>query len=256
MAYTHDRLLMLPTVGTAWVLSAYIVDAFSRQKTSRNVDGESSGVDNGSGELKNGTEKSKTKIVHWLSIIGAAIFLVVHGLVAPVQAVLRTMDAKEITKKTLKVAVEAEMPGPGEAENARVLVLSTPSMGTTIFGIRLLAGFPYPEAVWLVTMGTGEYKFTRTGPASFSIKVLSDDFLRGMGPRTWLEDFVFVKGERFRRGVMEVVITDVDEEGRIREFSVSIDLPLDHPDVWLLTFNGQRYVRISLPPWDPDADRR
>jgi hypothetical protein len=222
--YPHDRMLLLPTVGSAWVLASYVIDALLRDRS------------------------TAVPLALWFRRIVAVTILVIHGLMAPVQAVLDIDMHKRNAHGGLKAAMESEMPGPEGAGDARLLMLTTPTFGLFVAGLRWTEGIPYPAAVWAVTMGKGEFRFSRTGPASFAVKVLSRDFLQGIGPRDFREDFDFHEGDRFRRGVMEVTVTDV-VDGDIREFEVTIDRPLDRPEVWLLTWDGGRFVRMPMSTW-------
>ncbi|MFC1654937.1 hypothetical protein ACFL2F_03935 [Myxococcota bacterium] len=227
-AFAHNRLLLLPTIGTAWMLAAYVTGARRDQPASF--------------------------LVLWSRRIVVVLILGFHGLVAPTQALFDTNGYRKQAKKELAAALEAEMPGPEQSDDARVLLLAGPASGVYMAGLRWIAGLPYPEAVWMVAAGKGAYRFTRTGPASFSIKLLSGDFLGGIGARNCVEEFSFSRGQRFRQGAMQVVINDV-EGGRIREIEVTIDRPLDQPEVWLVVWDGKRFIRRRVPPWTPPRRR-
>jgi hypothetical protein len=139
-------------------------------------------------------------------------------------------------EKELSAALRADMPGEAQAGEARVLLLSGPPSGINMAGLRWISGYPYPEAVWVVTVGKGSYHFNRTGPDSFSIQLLAGDFLGGIGARNCVEEFGFKAGQSFRRGALEVIIQEVKED-KI------------HKAVWLLVWDGKRFVRRQLRPW-------
>ena len=222
VALPHNRMLLLPGVGFAWMLGAYVVGA----------------LDSG-----------------WVRRAIAMVILAVHGLAAPVQAVLDTISIGQHARFERTVAEKSQMPESDEARDARLVLVSGPEGGLAIAGQRFLLGYPLPKAVWVVSQGKGEYRFDRTGETSFSLKLISGSILGGIGALVYRQDFSFSEGERFRQGAMEVTVTRV-EKSRLREIHVSIDRPLDHPDVWILTWDGSRYVRQRMAPWTPGGARR
>jgi hypothetical protein len=222
-AFAHDRMLLLPTVGTAWVLASFAVASVRRSPG----------------------------MATWVLRALALVIVAYHGLVSPGLAVHATLAYGREAERAKQSALASELPGPGQAEGARVLLLATPSVGyNVVAGLRWLEGLPYPEAVWGVTTGKGEYLFSRTGERTFRIQVRSDGFLRGIEPRHCRRAFDYKQGDRFRQGAMRVTLTRM-EAGEIREFEVEIDRPLDHPDVWLMMWDGRKLVRNRLPPWTP-----
>jgi hypothetical protein len=221
VAIPHNRMLLLPSVGFAWVLGAYVI-----------------------GALEAG----------WFRRLVALLIVAIHGLAAPVQAVLETIKTGEHARFERAVAEKSQMPGESEARNARVVLVSGPEDGLAIAGQRLLLGYPLFKSVWVVSQGKGEYRFDRTGEASFSLKVVSGAILGGIGGLVFREDFSFSEGEQFRQGTMEVTVTKVAGD-RLQEIHVTIDRPLDHPDVWMMIWDGSRYVRQRLLPWTPDGAR-
>jgi len=212
--YPHDRLLLLATAGSAWVLAAFVAAAW-----------------------RSG----------WFWRIAAVAVVGIHGLVAPVQTGKGVVANTRRAEAMRRAALESDLPGAGQAEGARVLLLSSPPYGYFFPGLRWLEGLPYPEAVWVVTMGRGDFRLSCTGPNSFRVEILTHDFLRELAARICRDEFVFEEGDRFKKGALEVVITRVKEE-QVREFVVSIDRPLDHPRVWLVAWNGSRFVRMPPPP--------
>lgn len=222
VALPHNRMLLLPGVGFAWVLGAYVVGAFEPGWVRRSI---------------------------------AVLIVAIHGLAAPVQAVLDTVSIGKHARFERTVAERSQMPGGAEARDARVVLVSGPEGGLAIAGQRFLLGYPLPKAVWVVSQGKGEYRFDRTGENSFSLKLISGSILGGIGALVYRKDFSFREGERFRQGAMEVTVTGV-EAGRLRKIHVSIDRPLDDPDVWMLVWDGSRYVRQRMPPWNPGGAYR
>ncbi len=226
VALPHNRLLLLPSVGFAWVLAAYVVGALR------------TGWTDGSSEPG------------WVRRLIAVLIVSLHMLVAPVQAVLATIRLGQDARRERAVAERSQMPGNPEAGDARVILISGPEDGLFIAGQRLLLGFSLPKAIWVVSQGKGEFRFDRTGEASFSLKVISGSILEGIGALVYRKDFSFRKGERFRQGAMEITIMDVEGD-HIRKILVVIDRPLDRSDVWLMIWDGSRYTRLRMPAWTP-----
>jgi hypothetical protein len=220
--FAHNRVLLLPTVGTAWMLAAYVTGGWKDQSASR--------------------------LTLWFQRVIIVLILGAHGLLAPAEAVSETAGYAAAAEKELSAALRADMPGPAQAEDARVLLLSGPPSGINMAGLRWISGWPYPEAVWVVTVGKGGYHFNRTGPDSFSIQLLAGDFIGGIGARNCVEEFSFKAGQSFRRGALEVVIQEANE-GKIQKAEFRIDRPLDNPEVWLLVWDSKRFVRRQLRAW-------
>jgi len=221
-AHPHNFMLLLPTVGLAWVLASYVVDAWRR--------------------FRKGLPRGR------LALGAAAIFVLVHGILAPAHAVIVTELFRNKSHQALAAAMNSELPGPGEADRARVLLLSTGESSYFIPLLRWAAGLPFPAAVWVVTMGKGEYLFNQTGSNSFGVIVREGDLLANLSAHTCRKDFHLREGERFLQGAMRVTIRKVIGE-KVKEFLVAIDLPLDDPKVWLMVWDGKRFVRVPRLPW-------
>jgi len=222
LVYPHNRMLLLPSVGLAWVMAAYVFDAGRRWRA---------------------------VLPRRHLVLGVAVLLVlVHGVLAPIQTVIGNELYRRKSERMLVAALKSDLPDPSRANHARVVLLSTSPSGYFVPGLRWTAGLGYPAAVWVVTMGKGEFSFKRTGSNSFSVVVLEGDLLRNISARVCRDDFNFSEGDRFKQGAMQVVIRRV-VEGRVKEFIVAIDRPLDDPDVWLVAWDGERFVRVPPLPW-------
>jgi len=252
-AYPHNRLLMLSTVGSAWVLGSFVVKALKRNK--ERVSSAEPQAKKQQVEIEpSSTASKKSYGIQWWSVgvkkAMAILVVVFHAGIAPVQAVYEQIETEHVAKSMWKAALESDLPGPGEAENARVVMLSSPYQGAFLPWLRVAAGRPYPRAVWMVTIGKGEFEFERSGRNSFLVRLLS---LRGFlrSPQTGLDsDTIVNAGDLFNQGAMKVMITKVIQ-GQVHEFSVHLDLPLEHPDVWLVNWDGTRLVRRRFGSWPP-----
>jgi hypothetical protein len=218
--WPQDRLLILPTIGFAWVLGSAVVDYVGRFR--------------------------KKQPRRWLLVIAAAIMVIVHGLVAPVQSVVFTNGYARWIRWMDDTTATAEMPGEEESPGARVLLLNGPEHGIYFPVIRWAQGRELPAGIWVISVVQGDHTLTRTGEKSFSLEADPPGFLSGPWELLLREDSNLDVGERFRRGVLEVEIAEVDD-GQIRKIEVTVDLPLDSPDVWLLRWDGEGWVRVRAP---------
>ena len=140
----------------------------------------------------------------------------------------------------------AEMPREEENRQARVLLLNGPEHGIYFPAIRWLQGRELPAAIWVISVVQRDHVLTRTGEKSFSLEADSPGFLSGPWELLLRKDSNLREGERFRRGVLEVEITEVVDK-EICKIEVTVDLPLDSPDVWLLNWTGDGWDRIPAP---------
>jgi len=219
-AWPMNRLLILPTVGFAWVLGSAVVDYFDRFR--------------------------KKQARRWLLAAAAAVLFIVHGLVAPVQSVIFTRGYSRWIDWMDSTSAVAEMPPQEESPRARVLLLSGPEHGIYFPVIRWAQGRSWPAAVWVISVALGDHRLTRTGPASFFLEVGSPGLLNGVWELLLRKDRDMQVGRRFSRGALQVEIAGVTG-GEIRKIAVTLDLPLDSPDVWLLGWTGEGWVRIPAP---------
>jgi len=218
--WPQDRLLILPTVGFAWVLGSAVVDYLRRfrRKLPR----------------------------RWLLMTAAALLVIVHGLIAPVQSVVNSRGMAAWMSWMDDTTAAAEVPQAEENRQARVLLLDGPEHGIYFPAIRWAQGRELPAGIWVISVVQRDHILTRTGAKSFALEADSPGFLAGPWELLLRKDSNLQEGERFIRGALEVEITGL--EGReIRKIEVSLDLPLDSPDVWLLNWNKEGWIRIDVP---------
>ena len=223
--WPQDRLLILPTVGFAWALGSAVVDYLGRFR--------------------------RKEPRRCLLVIAAALLILVHGLVAPVQTAVNSYKLAGWMRWMDDTAATAEVPGEEENRNARVLLLNGPEHGIYFPAIRWAQGRELPAGIWVISVVRGDHTLTRTGEKSFSLETDPPGFLAGPWELLLRENSDLEAGERFVRGVLEVEIAEV-ADGQIRKIEVTIDLPLDSPNVWLLGWNGEGWVRVPAPkPGEP-----
>jgi hypothetical protein len=218
--WPQDRLLILPTVGFAWALGSAVVDYLDRFR--------------------------KKQPRRWLLVIAASLLIIVHGLVAPLQSAVNSHKLAGWMQWMDDTTAVAEMPGEGENRQARVLLLNGPEHGIYFPVIRWLQGRELPAAVWVISVASIDHILTRTGSNSFALGADSPGFLSGPWELLLRKDSNLREGERFARGALEVEITEV-ADGEIREIGITLDLPLDSPDVWLLGWDGNGWIRVPAP---------
>jgi hypothetical protein len=218
--WPQDRLLILPTVGFAWALGSAVVDYLDRFR--------------------------KKQPRRWLLAIAAALMVIVHGLVAPVQSVVHANGYARWIRWMDDTTATAEMPGKGENRQARVLLLNGPEHGIYFPVIRWLQGRELPAGVWVISVVPHDHILTRTGAKSFTLEADPPGFLAGPWELLLRKDSNLQAGERFARGALEVEIADVTD-GEVKKIVVTLDLPLDSPDVWLLGWDGNGWNRVPAP---------
>lgn len=218
--WPQDRLLILPTVGFAWALGSAVVGYLERFRTKQPC--------------------------RWFFVIVAGLLIIVHGLVAPLQSVLYTRGVGRWMRWMDDTSNTAEMPSEADSSRARVLLLNGPEHGIYFPFIRWVSGHRMPAGIWTISVASGEHVLTRTGSKSLTLETDSPGFLSGPWELLLREDSDMRVGERFQRGALEVEIAEV-ADGEVRKIEVSVDLPLDSPDVWLLGWNGDGWTRIPAP---------
>jgi hypothetical protein len=178
---------------------------------------------------------------------GAAIVVVYLGLIA-VLTVRWTGDFRSLARSIWRIGVDMEAPSASEAASARLLLLDAPRWATSSVPVcRLAAGLPPPAAIWQLSLVSGEHQLTSTGPTSFSLEVPAPGILHSAKEFLWRDHGLVREGEQFERGALRVEVSQV-EEGTVRRIDVGIDRPVDDPTVWLLSWRGDRYERVSPPP--------
>jgi hypothetical protein len=144
-------------------------------------------------------------------------------------------------------AVGSDLPDRAQAPRARVLLVTGRAHAIYLPVMRLVAGQAWPAAIWPVTIGRRECRWTRSGLNTFVLETDSPGLLRNGFERLFRRDEPPYPGQRFERGALHVRVAEI-EGGEVRAIEVTTDLPLDSPDVWLLHFNGRRWVRVPPPP--------
>ena len=218
--WPQDRLLILPTVGFAWALGSAVVDYIDRFR--------------------------RKQPRRWLLVIAAALMVIVHGLVAPVQSAVNSRKLASWMQWMDDTTATAEMPGEEESRQARVLLLNGPEHGIYFPVIRWLQGRELPAGIWVISVVPREHILTRSGAKSFILEADSPGFLAGPWELLLRKDSNLQVGERFVRGALEVEIVEVVNR-EVRKIGVTLDRSLDSPGVWLLRWDGEGWLRVPAP---------
>lgn len=98
----------------------------------------------------------------------------------------------------------------------------------------------------MVSPALGPHRFVRTGERSFRLEIPAPGILGSIWDKMVSDGSGVAERSLFRQGAMQVVVLRM-EGGSIREIEVTIDRPLDAPDVCLLAWNGKRLAPIQVP---------
>ena len=231
------RTLLLPSVGVAWAYAATLVNLIGSWRSSRNAP---SGDASGPGIVG---------LCRWGLQAAASLLLVLQVLGDP-PAALEATSARVAGGETLeRNALEAELPVGDELANARVLLLTSPSgvAATYMPLIRLQQGRGWPEGIWTVSPRGGSHRLTRVDGRTLRIQPTRGSMVTGSWADLFNDEVRIPYGTVLRRGVLYVQVAQSDDKGKIAAVLVSLDLPLDSPDVWLVAWDGKRWTRIDAP---------
>lgn len=234
-----NYLLLLPSVGAAWLFAAFFGDVVGswRRWWRRRRDR----------EVEAGAVPRLWRLVPVTAV--ALLLLASHLLLAPSYAqamieILRSMQADHTA-----MIQDAEFPDPSVAAGAQVLVVSTPtSLLAAYYGValRVLQPPPWPGAIWTISSASGEHRLRRDGERSFVLEIPEPGVLGSRWDRVVQHGTEVAVGSVFRSGELEVEVTRL-AAAAVREVRVRIHRPLDAPSVWLLWWDGEQLSRFRAP---------
>lgn len=224
LATPINYLLLLPSVGAAWLFASFVGACWDSWKDWRR------------------TREGGRPV---FATLAAVFLLLTHAVFAPITFALSAGMLGRTHQRPADHIAGAEAP-PG---TSRVVVVTAPN--------RLMAGYltiawgqlrtpPRPEGVWVVSPATGPHPFHRTSERSFRLEIPSPGILDSLWDQVIADGAGVAAGSRIRRGAMEVEVLRMEGAG-IREIEVTLDRPLDAPDVSLLAWDGKRLVRMRVP---------
>lgn len=212
--FPSGRLLLLPTVATAWIVARYATEAWAGRANRR----------------------------------FASLLLLFHLVLAPLGAISGTLFFGFLGRWVNEEAATIELAEAG-IDDARVLFLNAPSPMTSLYVpvIRAVLGRPPPAGWFAVSQVPGPQEFRRTGERSFRLRAAPPGFL--VTPFELLtRPAPGVTGDlAASRGILDVQAAEV-VDGQLLALDFAIDLPLDHADVHLMAFDGERIARFTPPP--------
>ncbi|HSG39177.1 MAG TPA: hypothetical protein VLE27_06030, partial [Thermoanaerobaculia bacterium] len=223
LARPINYLLLLPSVGAAWLFASFLAAWWQAWKERR--------------ERRD----------RWPLLAAPAAFflLIAHGLVAPFMFALDVQVLHRTHQRPANLVETAKVPA---GMSRVVLVTSSNRLFAGFMGLAwpMLAPSPGPDAVWMVSPALGPHRFVRTGERSFRLEIPAPGILGSVWDKMVSDGSGVAQGSRFSQGAMQVEVLRM-ERGSIREIEVTIDRPLDAPDVCLLAWNGERLVPIQVP---------
>ena len=223
LARPINYLLLLPSVGAAWLFASFLAAWWQAWKERRE------------------------RPDRWpLLAAPAAVFLLIaHGLVAPVMFALDVEVLQRAHQRPANLVETAKVPA---GMSRVVLVTSSNRLFAGFMGLAwpMLTPSPGPDAVWMVSPALGPHRFVRTGERSFRLEIPEPGILGSLWDKMVSDGSGVAAGSRFQQGAMQVEVLRMEDEG-IREIEVTIDRPLDAPDVCLLAWNGERLAPIRVP---------
>jgi len=225
--FSHNRLLLLPTVATSWLLASYLADWVAVGRG-----------DAGAGRA-------------WWRRRGSAVvaFVVgVHLLGAPMGALFGQEMFGLYAERGYTNSVNAAVPTGPETAQSRLIMLNSdePTGPTYLSLIRWAAGYPMPEAAWSISIVPGDQVMVRTGENRFTLEASAPGFLTTVWERLFRSNLQVEEGEEFERGVLKVRAKRVID-GQLRVIEVQTERSLDDPRTVLLAWDGERIARMRAP---------
>jgi hypothetical protein len=225
--FTHNRVLLLPTVATAWVIGCWL-DDFTK-------------------EWFHARER-QFRPLFWRRA-GAWVIVVMHVAVPLTVWPASTLVMRSWSTQEHDVAVQGGMAEVDEDD--LVLALNMPDqMGVLHLAVlRHLQGLPDPAGLHILTQTPAEQRLVRTGERSFTLEARQPGYLRTLMGGLYRSEPV-AEGDLFD-AYSEVGLTvraDRVEDGDVLRFEVELDRSIDSPDAVLLAWDGERMARFEPPP--------
>ncbi len=224
--FPHNRVLLLPTVGTAWLIGCWL-DDFSKEWFHAR---------------SRGFRPSRSRRA------GAWAMVLMHGIgplaLWPTAAYLvHTWGSSEV-----ELARQADL---AEDDDDLVLLLNTPNPFGLLHLHPVLHSVDRVRGAGLHTLSAtlADQRFVRTGENSFTLETRHPGYLRGLLEGLY-RDGPVVEGQVFDvyADVGLTVRADRVEDGHLLRFEVTLDRSLDSPDLVISAWNGERLAWFSPPP--------
>jgi hypothetical protein len=189
-----------------------------------------------------------TEPVRRLGLFTAGVTLLVHLVIA---SLFLSLDSYFVGRDFINMGFSVAPVLGNDPSLARddVVVVNAPNSlhGMMIPNHRLKYGLPVPAHTWILGSGTEERMVSR--PDGNSLELLAD---RGYLLDPFAAHFrgpghPFEGGEKITLLNHTVSVEQITDDGRPRRVRVRFQVPLEHPGLHFLVWDGSDYIRFPMP---------
>lgn len=223
-----NYLLLLPSVGFAWLLAFVLADLWRY--------------------FRDASAGSRLRRSGWAAT--AVLLALVHLALAPLAGFATIGVLQRTHERPARTLTEAELPSGETARSARVLVCSMPSPLLASYlpvSARFLVPDGKPAAIWSLSSRPEPPAITRIDDRTFDLAIAEPGLLADLWDRTTNDGLDLAEGQTFQRGALSVGVRKASG-GRILAARFRVDRDLDSDEVWLLYWDGERLARFEPPP--------
>lgn len=214
------RLLLFPSVGTAFFLAVLIYRGGQQLATSRS---------------------RRVLGVGLLSIV------LLHLVVAPIAFVSGVVQIIRTARQEIDIF---QMAGLGNSVVSHVIVVAAPDMQTAFYPAAIdQALAPKAASTWhILSMAQSSHRLTRTGASSFRLEMVGGPATSNPVEATFRSSREPLNaGEQVK--LSDATVTVVSVDGSVpRSLDVRVEIPLDDPGLALLVSRNNRLIRLAPPP--------
>ena len=198
--------------------------------------------------LLNAGRAAKSVALTWLARVGAAVFGLVHVVLAPLSFAFFCRQLASSSHAAMDIASKAQIPArPGVAVAG--IGLADPLLGMYLPMTLCFAPRPEPRpmAMQLLSMSAHDHWVKRTDERNLEIAIVDGALLEGPFEALFRpEGAPFRIGDRVAAGSWTVRILE-ENSGRPTRFSVSFDRSLDDPSLALLIWKDGGLRALAAP---------
>ena len=183
----------------------------------------------------------------WWSAIVAAFLIVVHVVLAAPLLALRSRSMVTVAEPFHRA--DASLPPSETMKNGMLVLVNPPSdiFCAYIVILRGSDGRPLPPTRWLAT-GTSDVTVTRVDDRTLRVRpdggfipFVSERMLRRL-------DHPFTRGQTIHLTGVDIIVDEVEPDGRPAEIRARFDRPLEDPSLHWGAWRGTGFA-----PWSPPA---